>query len=273
MEGCLTQRRVEMETMSNKDHILQQLIAMSRALGEPENDYVIIGEGNTSARIGDATFWVKASGSRLHRIDAEGFVEMALDGVLGMLDGNDLSDDEVKRKLAAAKADPTSPAWPSLETALHALALTVGGAEYVGHTHPTAVNAILCSQNVAEFIRGRLFPEEVTYCGRAPAFVPYADPGLPLAREVRKVLVRHLDDYGERPKVIMIQNHGLIALGQTPTEIENITAMCVKTARVLVGTFALGGPRFMSAQDIERIYSRPDEALRLRKSISPPGAR
>jgi hypothetical protein len=37
--------------MSNKDRILQQLIAMSRALGEPENDYVIIGEGNTSAQL------------------------------------------------------------------------------------------------------------------------------------------------------------------------------------------------------------------------------
>jgi rhamnose utilization protein RhaD (predicted bifunctional aldolase and dehydrogenase) len=256
--------------MSNKDHILQQLIAMSRALGEPENDYVIIGEGNTSGRIDDATFWVKASGSRLHRIDAEGFVEMTFDGVLGMLDGNDLSDDEVKHRLAAAKADPASPAWPSLETALHALALTLGGAEYVGHTHPTAVNVILCSQDVAEVIRGRLFPEEVTYCGRAPAFVPYADPGLPLARKVREALVRHLDDYGERPKVILIQNHGLIALGQTPTEVENITAMCVKTARVLVGTLALGGPHFMSAQEIERIHTRPDEELRQRKSVSTP---
>lgn len=256
--------------MSHKDHILHQLIAMSCALGEPEKDYVIIGEGNTSARIDEAAFWVKASGSRLYKIDAEGFVEIAFDGVLSMLEGDDLSDEEIKHKLASARVDPKSQAWPSLETTLHALALTLGGAEYVGHTHPTVVNAILCSQNAVKAIQGRLFPEEITYCGLAPAYVPYADPGLPLAWKVREALLRHLDDYGERPKMIMIQNHGLIALGQTPTEVENITAMCVKTARILLGTLALGGPRFMSAQDVGRIHARPDEALRQRKSVLPP---
>lgn len=251
--------------MADKYDILHRLIAMSRNLGQPEKDYVILGEGNTSARIDEATFWVKASGAQLHASNADSFVEMAFQEVLAMLDGGDLSDEEISQRLAAANLDPSAPARPSVETVLHALALTLGRAQYVGHTHPTVVNAILCSQKAEEAIRGRLFPDEIVVCGPAPAYVPYTDPGLPLTRRVREVLIQHLEEYGEPPKVVLMQNHGLIALGRTPEEVENITAMCVKTARVLLGTYALGGPRFMSPRDVERIHTRPDEAYRRRK--------
>jgi len=113
--------------------------------------------------------------------------------------------------------------------------------------------------------RGWLFPEEVTFCGPAPAYLAYTDPGLPLARKVREVLIRYLEDWGEPPKVILMQNHGLIALGRTAAEAETITAVYVKTARVLLGTYALGGPHFMSAQDVRRIHTRPDETYRRQK--------
>ena len=124
------------------------------------------------------------------------------------------------------------------------------------------MNAILCSRGAEEALQGRLFAEEVTFCGPAPVFVPYSDPGLPLARRLQDVLVRYLDDFQERPRVILLQNHGLIALGETSTEVENITAMYVKAARILLGTYALGGPRFLSPRDVERIHTRPDELYR-----------
>jgi rhamnose utilization protein RhaD (predicted bifunctional aldolase and dehydrogenase) len=242
------------------------LITLSRSLGKPEKDYVIVAEGNTSARIDHATFWVKASGSRLHKIDAKGFVQMSLDGVLEMLKGDDLSDAETKQKLGAARVNANATAWPSLETPLHALALSLGGAEYVGHTHPTAVNVVLCSQKAAEAIQGRLFPDEITNCGLAPAFVPYADPGIPLMRQAHEVLSRYLDEYGEPPKTILLQNHGLMALGKTPAEVENITAMCVKAFRILVGTWSLGGPHLLTSSQVQRIYTRPDEEIRRQKT-------
>lgn len=251
--------------MIDKHDILRQLIAMSRNLGQPEKDYVILGEGNTSARIDEAAFWVKASGAQLHESNGDSFVEMVFRDVLAMLDGGDLTDEEIRQRLAAAKLNPAAPGRPSVETMLHALALTLGRAQYVGHTHPVAVNAILCSQQAEEAISGRLFPDEIVVCGPAPAYVPYADPGLPLARRVRDVLTRHLEEHGEPAQVILIQNHGLIALGRTAAEVENITAMCVKRARVLLGTCALGGPRFMNAKDVERIRTRPDEAYRRQK--------
>ena len=54
--------------------ILGQLTAFSNRLGRPENDYVIVAEGNTSARADDATFWVKASGTELQTIDRKSVV-------------------------------------------------------------------------------------------------------------------------------------------------------------------------------------------------------
>jgi hypothetical protein len=59
-----------------------------------------------------------------------------------------------------------------------------------------------------------------------------------------------------------MQNHGLIALGKTASEVENITAMYVKTARVILGACALGGLRFLTPHDVARIHTRPDELYR-----------
>jgi rhamnose utilization protein RhaD (predicted bifunctional aldolase and dehydrogenase) len=235
---------------------------MSRNLGNPALDYAILGEGNTSARIDADTFWVKASGVELRTIEAGGFVQVRFDKVLGLLQSGDLNDADVKTGLEAAKVDPDVPGRPSVETALHALALHLDGVNFVGHTHPTAVNAILCSQYVTEAIAGRLFPDEIVYCGPAPAYVPYVDPGVPLARTVRQSIADYGETYGEAPKVILMQNHGFIALGRTATEVENITAMYVKTCRVLLGTYALGGPNFLSPQAVDRIHTRPDEHYR-----------
>jgi hypothetical protein len=45
-----------------QEDTLAQLVAMSHNLGDPALDYVILGEGNTSARADADTFWVKATG-------------------------------------------------------------------------------------------------------------------------------------------------------------------------------------------------------------------
>ncbi|UCC61488.1 MAG: class II aldolase/adducin family protein [Anaerolineae bacterium] len=209
------------------DSILVQLIAMSRRLGDPALDYAILGEGNTSAQADADTFWVKASGTELRTIDRAGFVQVYFRRVLDLLDAGQCSDDEVRAGLEAAKVDPAVTVRPSVETVLHALALQVEGVNFVGHTHPTAVNAVLCSQRAEEAIAGRLFPDEIVYCGPASVYVPYTDPGLPLARAVRDSIARYIDEQGETPKVILMQNHGLIALGKTSLEVENVTAMYV----------------------------------------------
>ncbi|MEE8389273.1 MAG: class II aldolase/adducin family protein [Anaerolineae bacterium] len=244
------------------DKILTQLVTMSHNLGDPTLDYVILGEGNTSARADADTFWVKASGTELRTIDHAGFVQVRFDKALALLNASDLSDDDVKAGLNVAKVDQSVTARPSVETVLHALTLQLEGINFVGHTHPTAINALLCSQKAKEAVSGRLFPDHIVYCGPASVYVPYTDPGLPLARKVRDLINQYIDEQGEIPQVILMQNHGLIALGRTAQQVENITAMAVKAARVLIGTCALGGPRFLPARNVERIHTRPDELYR-----------
>jgi len=250
--------------MTDKQQIFYQLVAMSRALGDPANDYVLLGEGNTSARVDEEAFFVKASGTRLESIEESGFVEVRFEGVLALLEKESLSDEQIRAGLEAAKVNPDCPLRPSVETILHARALSSGAAKFVGHTHPTVVNAILCSQGAEEAFAGRLFPDEIVVCGPAPVYVPYTDPGLPLARAVWAGVERHTDLYGQWPKVILLQNHGLVVLGQSAQEVVDTTAMAVKTAQVLLGTYALVGPHFLSARQVARLRTRPDEEYRRR---------
>jgi rhamnulose-1-phosphate aldolase len=62
--------------------------------------------------------------------------------------------------------------------------------------------------------------------------------------------------------VILVQNHGLVVLGGSAQRVLDITAMAVKATRILLGTFAAGGPHFMSEKDVARIHTRPDELYR-----------
>lgn len=244
------------------EDILSQLVTLSNHLGDPSLDYVILGEGNTSARAAAETFWVKASGHEMRTITSDGFVQVAFERVLALLDRTNLSDLEVKDGLSAAKIDPSVSAHPSVETLFHALCLGLEGVNFVGHTHPVAVNSLTCSAAFETAFRGRLFPDEIVVCGPAPLLVPYTDPGVPLARRVKRLLSEYTDGYGAPPRVVILQNHGMIALGRSAAQVENITAMMVKTARVLLGTFATGGPRFMPPAEVERIHGRPDEHYR-----------
>ena len=242
--------------------ILEQLVTLSRHLGDPERDYAILGEGNSSAAVDAESFFVKASGATLHGIGPSGFVRVRRAPVLAMLDAERMTDDAVRDGMMAARADRTTPTRPSVETLFHAYLLSLPGVEFVGHTHPTPVNAILCSVGAERALRGRLFPDEIVCCGIAPVWVPYTDPGQPLARAIRDAVEAFMEREEVTPRIVLMQNHGLIALGRTPREVEGATAMYVKTARILLGTFAAGGPNFLSEEHVRRIYTRPDEKYR-----------
>ena len=258
---------------------------MTRALGEPAMDYVIIGEGNTSMRIDDERFYVKASGHQMHGIGEDGFVAVRFEPMLGLLDDPPRSLSEQKRITAAAvlprgsasaaenrrvptQADASGETKgelapsPSIEVSFHAMLLQDCGAKFIGHTHPTVINQIMCSEYAADFAHKRRFPDEVVLCGPQSALVPYADPGLPLAILMRRRVREFMAAQGEAPKLILLENHGMIALGDSPAEILNITAMAVKAARIHLGAMLTRKPTYLPEAEVWHLYRRPDEIYR-----------
>ena len=240
------------------------LLPLCHSLGDPE--YAIIGDGNVSAIADDrATFWIKASGCPLATMTASDLVEVRLPAALAMLDGANKTDDEVRTALAAAKVSPQRLPPPSIETVMHAALLELPGVNCVGHTHPTAINVITCSDRFEETLRGRIFPEEVVICGPESLLVPYADPGLALGRELRRLATDFTNRHADFPRAIYLKNHGFIALGATAKEVLNITMTATKAAKIRAAAMALGGLSILSQSDVERIHRRPD--VRYRQQI------
>jgi rhamnose utilization protein RhaD (predicted bifunctional aldolase and dehydrogenase) len=241
---------------------LSTLVELTREIGLPQHEYVIVGEGNTSARRDDHAFWVKASGQQMHHITPQGFVEVQFAPILGMLEQSPGDLAAQKQVMEAAKVDPAAPGLPSVEVTFHAMLLHECKVNFVGHTHALAVNRILCSPRAVDFATRRMFPDEAVLCGPESVLVPYVDPGLPLALAIRASVRDFMEDWGEAPKVILLQNHGIIVLGQTPQEILNIMGMAVKSAHIFAGAAQLGGPVFLSPEDVLHIVKRPDEIYR-----------
>lgn len=250
----------------SKDRValLEELVGLSRSLGRPERDLAILGEGNTSVRLDDESFLVKASGTSLANADAKSFVEMDFGRTLALLDLEDPTDDKLGEALMGARSSGEGGLRPSIEAPLHALVLTEGEAAFVGHTHPTAVNSVLCSDRAGVLSEGAIFPDQIVVLGRHPLHIPYADVGLPLAHALRDGLREHKRRVGAPPRTIYLQNHGLVALGGSASGVEQVTTMAAKHARIVAGVLAAGEPVYLTEEQADSLDTRSDEEYRRR---------
>jgi rhamnose utilization protein RhaD (predicted bifunctional aldolase and dehydrogenase) len=244
----------------NRSERLQSLLRLSHELGREERRLAILAEGNTSAKLDGETFLVKASGSNLGTLAERDVVECRAASLVGALDRK-MTDADIDAALLAAREDSTAKK-PSVEALFHAWLLSLPGVEFIGHTHAVAVNSILCSPRAREFAGKRLFPDEVVCCDVASVFVPYTDPGLQLAKVIREETQKFIAGQGRPPRVILMENHGLITLGGSVEAVLSAMLMTEKAALIWLGAAALGGPQFMSPENIARISGRPDEAHR-----------
>ncbi|MDB6094572.1 MAG: Aldolase [Verrucomicrobia bacterium] len=247
--------------MSAPTELLSRLVDLSHQLGREERKLAILGEGNTSARVSADTFLVKASGSSLGTLGAANLTECRFATLLPPLDARAMSDAAVDEQLLASRVD-SSAKKPSVEAMFHAWLLTLPGVNFVGHTHPVAVNAILATRHSRAFATRRLCPDEIVCCGAEFVLVPYVDPGLKLAQAIRRAVTAYVKRLSRPPRVILLENHGLIALGGTPEAVMAATLMAVKAAEVFSGAMALGSTRFLSPAVAKRIAGRPDEHYR-----------
>ncbi|MEM6432030.1 MAG: class II aldolase/adducin family protein, partial [Deinococcota bacterium] len=110
----------------------------------------------------------------------------------------------------------------------------------------------------------------IVVCGPKPATVGYVDPGFALAKAVQTELVRFTEAEGTLPKVLLMENHGPVALGQSAQEVLNIMLMLDKWAKTLLGTYQVAEPKFLAQADTDRIDSRSDEAYRRKQLVQNP---
>jgi len=244
--------------------LLEDLLTLSHEIGREDRGLALLGEGNTSVRLGPETFLVKASGTNLGTLKPEGVVECRLEALLPLLEKERLSDEEMDEALMAARVNGQAKK-PSVEAVFHAWLLSVPGMRFVGHSHATAVNQILCSPRAHDFAERRMFPDEIVCCGVASVLVPYTDPGLKLAQTIRRQTEAFMQKHQHPPRVILMQNHGIITLGSTWRAVLAAMLMAEKAARIFVGAANLGGPVFFSKENVARIAGRPDEAYRQRE--------
>jgi rhamnose utilization protein RhaD (predicted bifunctional aldolase and dehydrogenase) len=248
-------------TVSNRAELKSALIALSRELGAEHRGLAILGEGNASAKLSEETFVVKASGSSLGTLAEAEITECRFAPLLALLDRDDLGDKEVDDELFACRIDASSKK-PSVEALFHAYLLSLPDINFVGHTHPLHVNQILCSPRAREFAAKKLFPDDIVCCGPASVFVPYTDPGLRLSQVICRETTRFIQDLGIPPRVILLENHGIITIGRSPDAVKAAMFMAEKAAKIFAGAAALGGPHFLSEENVSRIGDRPDEHYR-----------
>ncbi|HUB66058.1 MAG TPA: class II aldolase/adducin family protein [Candidatus Methylacidiphilales bacterium] len=239
------------------------LLKLSHDLGREDRGLAILGEGNASCRLDEETFLVKASGAALAGLDESGLVACRFGALLPLLEAGEMGDAEVEKALLAARVDSSQPK-PSVEAVFHAWLLTLPGIEVAGHTHPVAVNQILCAGDdpSRRFALERRFPDEIVCCGTKSVLVPYVDPGIELARAIKNETEKFVLAENRPPRLILLQNHGLIALGGTTGAVLAATLMAEKAARIFTGAGSWGGPVALTAQNVARIDSRPDEHYR-----------
>jgi rhamnose utilization protein RhaD (predicted bifunctional aldolase and dehydrogenase) len=240
------------------------LLQLSHELGAPGRGLAILGEGNTSVRLSATEFAVKASGCNLERLSDGDVTVCDAEKILTLLDLKKATDAVIDQTLFDARVNAKAKK-PSVESIFHAWLLTLEGVEFVGHTHPVTVNQILCSPRARDFAEQRIFPDEVVCCGAASVFVPYCDPGLQLAREIRDRTNAFIKEHKVTPRLILLQNHGLIALGSTANAVLAATLMADKSAAIFAGAAAMGGPNHLTQGQVERIAGRADEAHRQRE--------
>ncbi|MDR0713695.1 MAG: SDR family NAD(P)-dependent oxidoreductase [Bacteroidales bacterium] len=194
---------------------IRELIEISQFYGK-NSDFVIAGGGNTSFKT-DKLLWVKASGTTLGEITESGFAVLdreKLKTIAGKKysDNSDQREQEVKTDLFRAATEPEKQLRPSVETSLHDLIRY----KFVVHTHPTVVNALLCSQNAENKAR-ELLGDRVMY-------IPYTDPGYVLFKKVESELLKYRNAQNAEPNIILLQNHGIFVSADSIAEIKRIYA-------------------------------------------------
>lgn len=254
-----------MATSWQPDLVPDDLLTLSRRLGDPVHDLVILAEGNTSTRLDDGRILVKASGSFMASATRADFVVTEVPPLVELMDDAASTQEDLTTMLDAGEHDGIRRRG-SIETLVHAAVQSVRPTAYVAHTHPTAVLGLLASVHAETAFARWVYSDEAVVIG-VPLFVPYAAPGIALGRLFLERLRGYAAEHGELPSVVLLGNHGIVAIGGSTAAVEAITLMTVKGARARVQALSIGGISGLGEDAVTHYFERTDMAER-RKNLA-----
>jgi len=204
-------------------------------------EYTICGEGNVSVRVDENTFLIKASGTSLHTLLEK---DLTLCNTYG-----------TQIELSHKK--------PSIETSFHAWIMkTFPEVNFIAHSHPPHTTKIICSESIYDFANNRWFPDQIVRNGIKSCVVPYAPPGQSILKLVEEYVMKFIDHEGFFPKLILLQNHGIITASASKKNCAAASLMCEKSADIFIGAKLLGGIKFLTKQEVTDVDLCPNENYR-----------
>jgi len=234
---------------------IKTLIKISNYAGE-RFDLVQAGGGNSSVKNDDGTMLIKASGYMLSEVDeAKGISKVYTRQVADIMVNQTLlksKNKRVREKISKrlVKEATISLNRPSIETLAHVLV-----SKYTLHTHPLAVAVIVIQKSWKEIL-GRMFDDII--------LVNYKTPGIEMALELKKEIDHFRTVKDREPKIIFLQNHGLIISSDDIYEIKHLSEkVLTKIERYL----KLDLSRYKQTTSISNLFSYI-EALPLTSYLS-----
>ncbi|TMB50270.1 MAG: class II aldolase [Chloroflexi bacterium] len=203
--------------------LVERAAKLARTFGH-DREFSRGGGGNVSVKT-DGVLYIKPSGVGLGSLSAGDLMPLDMEPLTRLL--GEGSDDDAASSSAsvmsvamAARLRPSGDQRPSVEVLFHAL---IPG-RFVLHTHPTIVNAVCCAVDGAT-VAHELF-------GDAVLWVPYVNPGLPLARAIERTRILFEQQRSKpAPDVLLLQSHGLIAGGDEASAVSAASRGVVDTIR------------------------------------------
>ncbi len=217
----------QLRLLAPDDPLIRDAVEMSQRFGR-DPEYTRGGGGNSSVKAGGIVY-IKPSGVSLAEIEADDLVPLATAPLLDLLLNGGSEQDEarlpgapdpVMRAAAKVRMAEAKGRRPSVELMFHSLLPE----RFVLHTHAIVPNAVTCNQDGEALMRD-LFDDDALW-------VPYTDPGLPLARTIHQLRVAHEQRTGKpAPRITFMGDHGIIVSADTTAEIAALNEHVMSTVR------------------------------------------
>jgi len=253
----------DLQVLDLDDQLMRDAVEMSQRFGR-DPEYTRGGGGNSSVKAGGVVY-IKPSGVSLAAIEADDLVPLATAPLLDLLLNGGSEDDEsrvsgapdpVMRAAAKVRMGEAKGRRPSVELMFHSLLPE----SFVLHTHAVVPNAVTCNLQ-GEALMTDLFGDDALW-------VPYTDPGLPLARTIHELRKAHVTRTGgPAPRITFMGDHGIIVSADTIAEIAELNIHVMGTVK---GALERSGITVgASGRAAARIASDEAAAKALVESIAP----